>query len=165
MIGGEQVCPCCGLVAAASDGPRDPYEASSPACWDAFGRLHLLGSSQRAVDTYMAQHPGLATPAGRRSVLTHLVGLHLALNASESPSNVRRVLGAVFPDKQLAAPEITDVPDLRGFTVADVIGGPAEALAARETQWAWTVWNAWSVEHERVVELAELARRRLSRTP
>jgi hypothetical protein len=154
-----QTCRCCGLVAAAVDGPTDPYSAASPACWEAFGRLHLVGSSQLSVDTYMAQHPGLATPAGRRSVLTHLVGLHLALDEAESPDAVRRALGRVFPDKRSDPPEISPVPDLRGTTVADVLGAPPGERAARETQWAWSVWAAWSGEHARVVALAGRALR------
>ena len=121
MAGGEQDCPSCGLVAPALDGPTDPYLASSPACWATLGRLHLVGSSQLAVDAYMAQHASVSTPAGRRSVLTHLVGLRLALHSGESASRIRQVLGVVFPDKQVDPPEIREVPDLRGVTVADVL--------------------------------------------
>lgn len=152
-----QTCRCCGLVAAAVDGPSDPYGAASPSCWDAFGRLHLVGSSQLAVDTYMAQHPGLATPAGRRSVLTHLVGLHLALEEAESPETIRRALGQVFPDKEGDGPTIVAVPDLRGTSVADVLDASTDGRASREEQWARSVWTAWSAEHDRVVALAQLA--------
>lgn len=156
----EQICPSCGLTSEPFDGPVDPYNASSPSCWETFGRLHLAGTSQMSVDTYMAQHPGLSTPAGRRSVLTHLVGLHLALRDQESAVRIRHMLGAVFPDKTLDVPELTDAPDLRGPTVADVVGAEASARHAREMEWARFVWDAWLSQHQRVLELAELARRR-----
>lgn len=157
----RQVCPCCGLLTPVSEGPTDPYQASSPGCWEAFGRLHLVGTSQVVVDTYMAQHPGLATPAGRRSVLTHLVGLHVRLHAAESDSRVRQILAQVFPDKALDPPELRCVPDLRVMTVGDVLRAAPEARASAETEWAVSVWDAWSVEHQRVVELAQVASRRL----
>lgn len=160
-ISGEQVCPSCGLVAASVHSPTDPYGASSPACWEAFGHLHLVGSSQIAVDTYMSQHPALATPSGRRSVLTHLVGLHMALHNGESPTRIRQVLARVFPDKQLPPPEIPDVPNLRGLNVVDLQGAAPQARAALEIDWAGSVWDAWSAEHARVIELAKLASDRL----
>jgi hypothetical protein len=157
---GQQICPSCGLVSDEVDGPVDPYDASSPSCWEMFGSLHLMGTSQLAVDTYMAQHPGVATPAGRRSVLTHLVGLHLALHDRESPERIRKVLGVVFPGTTTDVPGLRNAPDLRGLTVADVVGAPPRDRGARETDWACWVWDAWSAEHPRVLELAELARRR-----
>ena len=157
----QQTCPSCGLVTPPFEGPTDPYQASSPGCWEAFGSLHLVGVSQVAVDTYMAQHPGLATPAGRRSVLTHLVGLHLRLHVEESDSRIRRVLALVFPDKALDPPEIGHVPDLRVLTVGDVLRAAPESRAPVERDWAVSVWEAWSVEHQRVVDLAQLASRKL----
>ena len=65
MTGGEQVCPSCGLVAPHVDGPTDPYGASSPACWATLGRLHLVGSSQLAVDAYLAARFEGGRHAGR----------------------------------------------------------------------------------------------------
>jgi hypothetical protein len=157
----EQACPSCGLRARSVDGPTDPYHASSPACWEAFGNLDLVGASQLAVDTYMAQHPGIATSAGRRSVFTHLVGLHLALHAAENPSRIRQLLGVVFPDKGLEAPSIDEVPDLRGLTVCEVLAAAPEARDARQTDWAGFVWDAWSAEHDCVADLVQMARLRL----
>lgn len=163
MADDEQVCPSCGLKAPAVSGPTDPYGASSPACWEAFGKLHLIGASQLAVDTYMAQHPNVATSAGRRSVLTHLVGLQLALLDSEDPSRIRQVLGVVFPDKGLEPPRIRDIPDLSGLTVGDVLAAGPNAAATRQTDWARFVWAAWSSQHERVSELVRMAWLRLRR--
>lgn len=160
MTDGEQVCPSCGLVAPEVDGPTDPYGASTPACWAMLGRLHLVGGSQLAVDAYLAQHASVSTPAGCRSVLTHLVGLTLALHSGESAERIRQVLGAVFPDKQADPPAIRDVPDLRGRTVADVVEARPEQRDARTREWAGSVWDAWAAEHARVIELADLAVRR-----
>ncbi len=160
-FGDQQVCASCGLLTSVSEGPTDPYQASSPGCWEAFGRLHLVATSQVVVDTYMAQHPGLATPAGRRSVLTHLVGLHLRLHARESDARVRQLLARVFPDKSLDPPELRSVPDLRVVTVGDVLRVAPEVRASAEMEWAGSVWDAWSGEHQRVVELAQFASRTL----
>jgi hypothetical protein len=157
----QQVCPSCGLTTPPVEGPTDPYQASSPGCWEAFGRLHLVGASQTAVDTYMAQHPGPATPAGRRSVLIHLVGLHLRLHAQESDPRIRQVLARVFPDKTLDPPELGSLPDLRVITVGDVLRAEPGARPSVERDWAVSVWDAWAVEHHRVVELAERASRPL----
>jgi Family of unknown function (DUF5946) len=106
-------CPGCGLVALVNDGPCDPYGGSSPACWATFNEVALkdYGEYQYPevhrliVDAYMSQHATFATPAARRSVGVHLVGLHLVLELGMRGAAVGRTLGQVFPAKR-------DVPSL-----------------------------------------------------
>ena len=80
-------CPGCGLVAPINDGPCDPYGGASPACWATFnavtakdyGEYQYPEVHRLIVDAYMSQHATFATPAARRSVVVHLIGLHLVL--------------------------------------------------------------------------------------
>jgi hypothetical protein len=154
-----EVCACCGFSAPPSDGDRDPYGAATPSCWAAFGRL-LEGDYSRwqprrhrlTVDAYMAQHPAVTTPSGRRSVLVHLIGLWLTLERNLAPAQVGPILGKVFPDKRLAPPELAPIPPLSGSNLAQVL--EAEDQEARVEAWARFVWEAWRPHHPLVMSLA-----------
>jgi hypothetical protein len=150
-------CPGCGL-AGASDGQTDPYGGASPACWAIFqqvlvrdyGEFQYPAVHPQIVDAYMAQHPGYATAAGRRSVAVHLVGLCLAVERGLDQAHVRRIMTSVFPGKPDLAP-LAPVPDLREITVASMTGATdLEDHAARARTWAEAVWRAWIPFHARV---------------
>jgi uncharacterized protein DUF5946 len=150
-------CPGCGVVGAA-DGPTDPYGGASPACWALFlevtareyGALRYPAVHRLVVDAYMAQHPGYATPAGRRSVVVHLVGLCLTLERDLDDAHVRRIMGSVFPGKPDVAP-LAPVPPLGEVTVASMLDAPdLDAHVARARAWAQAVWRAWAPFHAQV---------------
>jgi hypothetical protein len=88
------VCPGCGALVLAADGPTHPYYDKAPGCWALygevlareysdfrFGRVHHL-----TVDAYAAQHPGQPERRTIKSVAVHLIGLHLALERGVAPS-------------------------------------------------------------------------------
>lgn len=157
-------CPGCGLIRPAVSGAADPYGGASAACWAAFSELlagdysHWRPARHRlTVDAYMAQHPGYATPGGRRSVQVHLVGLHLALERELAPPQIGRILGAIFPDKSQDVEALEPVPELAGLTVEHVLLAPPEVQDARTIEWATAVWRAWCLHHGRIRKLAEAA--------
>lgn len=157
-------CPGCGLSRPAVGGTADPYGGASAACWAAFNEL-LAGDysdwrparHQLTVDAYMAQHPGYATPGGRRSVQVHLVGLYLALERELAPPQIGRILGAIFPDKSKDVEALQPVPELARLTVEHVLMAPPERQDARAIEWATAVWRAWEAHHGRIRKLAEAA--------
>lgn len=154
-------CPSCGYIGNSVDGPIDPYAASSPACWDMFGKLRLAGLPQIGLDAYMAQHPNPSTAAGRRSILTHLVGLYIALNDFKNSDRILKILGSVFIDKSDEVEGFAKIPSLKNITVGDVQAASVEARDSQVHNWALFVWNAWEPEHERVLNLAKSAINRL----
>jgi hypothetical protein len=112
------------------------------------------------VDAYMAQHPELSTPGSRRSVLTHLVGIHLALDRKMAPAQIGRTLAFVFPDKSAPPPEIGPAPSLVGISVAHVLEAKSpDEHDTRVEEWAAFVWKAWEQQHALVRSLAEIALR------
>ena len=142
----------------AADGPTDPYGGASAACWALFlevtvreyGELRYPAVHRLLVDAYMAQHPGYATPAGRRSVVVHLVGLYLTLERGLDDANVRRAMAAVFPDKRDVAP-LAPVPPLGEVTVASMLdAADLDAHDARARTWARAVWRAWAPFHAQI---------------
>jgi hypothetical protein len=164
-------CPGCGLVGPADvppEAPTDPYGGASPACWATFqqvtvrdyGEFQYPAVHRSIVDAYMAQHPGYATPAGRRSVAVHLVGLCLVVERGLDEAAVRRIMAAVFPGKPDIAP-LAPVPPLGELTVASVLDAPdLEAHTARARAWAEAVWRAWAPFHPRVRAWADDAQAR-----
>jgi len=158
-------CPGCGLVAPANDGPCDPYAGSSPACWATFNAVTLkdYGEYQYPdvhrviVDAYMTQHATFATPAARRSVCVHLVGLYLTFEQRMKGPIVGRTLGQVFPDKR-DVPPLAPKPAPGPLTIASVLA--AEGLDdhdRRARAWALSVWTAWAPHHARIESLAKAA--------
>jgi hypothetical protein len=153
-------------VAPADDGPRDPYGGSSPACWAAFnaitarddgGAHHSPKVHQLIVDAYMSQHATFETPAARRSVLIHLVGLCLALERGMNGAAVRQALGQVFPDKRDVT-SLAPKPPAGSLTVASLrAAADREDHDRRGRAWAESVWNAWAPHHARIRALAAQA--------
>jgi uncharacterized protein DUF5946 len=164
-------CPGCGLVALLDDGPCDPYGGSSPACWATFnavtakdyGEYQYPEVHRLIVDAYMSQHATFATPAGRRSVVVHLVGLYLVLERGMKGEAVVRTLGQVFPDKR-DVPSLVPKPLPGPMTIGSVHAAATfEDHDRRGRAWALSVWKAWAPHHEWIQSLAKeaLARRRV----
>ena len=159
-------CPGCALELEALEGPTDPYGASSPACWAAYGIVMArefsgeahFASHRLSVDAYMSQHPSRASRAAVQSVWLHLVGLCLVLERQATPSYVGRVLGHLSrPKRQFdwLAP-----PPLGGLTVNDVVRAIRPEEHAQATRrWAEFVWGAWRPHHGAIRDLADRASR------
>ena len=115
-----------------------------------FGEFRYPDVHRLIVDTYMSQHPGFATPAGRRSAAVHLVGLCLVLERGATTKAAGAALANVFPDKRDIAP-LEPVPWLGELTVASLLDAPdLLAHSARARAWAEAVWRAWAPFHDRV---------------
>jgi uncharacterized protein DUF5946 len=163
-----QTCPGCGLALPDVDGPTDPYAGASPACWAMFsevcardyGEYRYPDVHRLIVDAYMAQHPGYATPAGRRSVAVHLVALCCTFEEGMANKDVLRVLSAgVFPDKR-DTPALEPVPPPGPITIAHVHAATSlEEHVARARGFARAVWEAWTPHHPRIRALRPAARR------
>jgi len=162
-------CPGCGLVGAADDGPCDAYGGSSPACWATFnavtvkdyGEYQYPEVHRLIVDAYMSQHATFATPAARRSVVVHLIGLHLVFERGMRPDVIRRTLGPIFPDKR-DVPALAPKPPPGPLTIAFVLAAKDfEEHDRRARAWALAVWTSWAPHHAwiRTVAAEVLARR------
>jgi hypothetical protein len=159
-------CPGCAVELEAQEGPTDPYGASSPACWAAYGIVMARGFSGEAhfashrlsVDAYMSQHPSRISRAAVQSVWLHLVGLCLVLERGATPSYVARALGQLSrPKRQL---DWLEPPPLGGVTVTDVVNAIRPEEHAQATRrWAAFVWRAWSPHHLAIRDLADRATR------
>ena len=162
-----QACPGCGSELPEVEGPTDPYGGASSSCWAMFGEVCAKDFGEydypdvhrSIVDAYMAQHPRFSTPAGRRSVAVHLVGLYCTFEEQLSVKAAIRILAGVFPDKR-DVPPFAPVPRLGGITIESVHAATNKVEHSELAMtWARTVWQAWSPHHSRVRELY-LARRR-----
>jgi len=162
-----EACPGCGSELPAVEGPTDAYGGASSSCWAMFGEVCAKDFGEydypdvhrSIVDAYMAQHPSFGTPAGRRSVAVHLVGLYCTFEERMSVKSVVRTLAGVFPDKRDVSPFVP-IPPLREVTIASVHAA-ADKIEHGQLAMAWAraVWQAWAPHHSRVRELY-LARRR-----
>jgi hypothetical protein len=163
-------CPGCGLVAPDTEGPCDPYGGSSPACWATFnaitakdyGEYQYPEVHRLIVDAYMSQHATFATPAARRSVVVHLVGLCLVLERGMKGAIVGRTLGQLFPDKR-DVPPLVPKPPPGSLTIASLVAAAnVEDHDRRGRAWALSVWTEWAPHHVRIRAFADeaLTRRR-----
>lgn len=151
----------------AVDGLTDPYGGASASCWAMFGEVCARDYGEydypavhrSIVDAYMVQHPGFGTPAGRRSVAVHLVGLYCTFEERLPVKEIIRALAGLFPDKR-DIPPFAPVPNLREVTIASVHAASNKLEhSERAMHWARSVWQAWAPHHPRVRDLY-LARQR-----
>ena len=156
-----ETCPGCRLQRPSLDGATDPYGGASASCWALFGEVCAKNYGefrdpdvqQLIVDAYMAQHPAFATPAGRRSVAVHLVGLYCSIEESSPSREVIRTIATVFPTKRDVLP-FEPIPSLGELDIAFVHAAEdREERGARANLWARAVWRAWAAHHARVRRL------------
>lgn len=150
-----RVAPCagCGLVAGPAAGPTHPYIGASPGCWARFTELHVLGaapaSGQLLVDTYAAQHPGVAQRRAAQSVCVHLISLCAALERGwppeRGPELLRRAVSG-RPDW----PWLDPPSPLARITVEDVLRADGTQRGHLAGRWAADVWSAYEPHHVRV---------------
>ncbi len=154
---GTTTCPGCRLELPATGGPTHRYIRSSPECWARYGEVlareytdrALFGGAHRStVDAYTAQHPDDQPP---KSLVVHLVALHLTLDRAAEPGWVSRAMDAYVRGGGPYPP--VDPPQDRGsITVQDVLAADDHVATARA--WAAEVWRAWAHVHDTIEELA-----------
>ncbi|MEP6652084.1 MAG: DUF5946 family protein [Myxococcales bacterium] len=153
--------PWLGVEAPEIEGTTDPYAGASRSCWAIFsevcakdyGDYRYPAVHRLIVDAYMAQHPNFSTPAGRRSIAVHLVGLYCLLEEGLSAKDAGRAMGAVFPDKR-DTPAFEPTPWLGEVTIASLHS--AKDLSEHQDRamlLARAVWRAWGPYHPQVKQL------------
>ena len=156
------VCPGCGSVLPASDGPTHAYMTSSPACWAAFnaviarefGDPGLMDVHRLSVDAWAVQHPGDGSRRAIQSVGVHLARLWVQLDKGLSGQAANAAM-LRFAARKAELPEMP--PRARyAVTVADVAGAEEPAAhRAAVRRWAEAVWADWADQHEFVRRWAE----------
>ncbi len=151
------VCPGCGLVSPAHDGPTHPYVLSSPACWATYGTVlareyedpEYGRRHQVTVDAYAVQHPGVAERRSIQSVAVHLITLCLVLEDGADPQagpRLHKRLAGKPSFKWLEPPRPNGT-----LTIADVAqaGSPKKHIEMVEA-WSRNVWEAWRSYHSTI---------------
>jgi Family of unknown function (DUF5946) len=156
-------CPGCGAVLADDDWPLRRKLKASPACWHVYTTVvgheseHLVelgGLHQLTVDAYGAQHAGEGSPA--IGLPFSLIGLHLALDEEWTGLQVRAAHQAIA-QRRPAWPSFARPDHPEWLVIADVATATNPEDHARLVKnWAASVWQAWSPEHARVREWANL---------
>ena len=154
-------CPECRLVLPVVQGPVDPYENSSPACWALFGEVMarefsgpaFFSSHRLTVDAYMVQHQVPTSRASRQSLWVHLAGLCLMLERESDPKHVGRILGRLSaPKRDFATLRPPDVaPAVTVALLRNATDHDAHTSLAR--QWAQAVWGDWGAHHAAIRSL------------
>jgi hypothetical protein len=130
------------------------YYNVSPECWDLytevlaaeysnaflFGRIHQL-----TVDAYAVQHAGAKHPD--KSVMIHLIGLHLAfvrgLQSFQIPPVLQRIASEIH-----TWPHFRPVEEKVSITVFNVaLCSNTEEHIQVVREWAGFVWKAWAPYH------------------
>lgn len=150
--------PCigCGALVPDANGPTHRYIGASPGCWQRYGELLAKEYGEYAypdvhrlsVDAYAVQHPGVPGRQSSRSVAVHLSSLCLVLEHNWPVSQATKAM------QRLAQREYPwlDPPPSRGeITVLDVLEArDLEQHIRFVTEWAESVWRAWSLHHATV---------------
>lgn len=159
----EDSCPGCGSrFPVAATASYDGYYHASPECWQAytevlgteFGDALLFGQvHQLTVDTYAVQHAGGAHPD--KSVGVHLAGLYLVLERNFKPPSVPKYLQRLS-DAIETWPHFSRPKDRLLLTVRDIASaGSRRRHIELVREWSRSVWEAWSLYHAEVANLAE----------
>jgi hypothetical protein len=154
----DAVCPGCGVVLPAIEGPVHRYMESSPSCWAEYGKVlareygdpALMEACHRmTTDAYAAQHPGKPSPQSIQSVAIHLIALHAVLERNLPHAKVRSLIGHAADQMRF---EWLERPrSLGDVTAADVARAEtSEEHVDAVMSWAGAVWRAWGPHHERI---------------
>lgn len=152
-----ETCVGCGGVFPVMDGPIHRYMTSSAGCWLRYGAvLGVLATRpdaqvarQLCVDAFAAQHPGTPNPQAIRSVAVHLLNMHdyFVRGRPVAPPRVaahRSTFHWLTPPLFAGSRAVGDMPT----------AGTTDALESAAREWALSVWQAWSAEHQQVATWA-----------
>lgn len=160
MIVQENTCPGCGLKMPKRDKAYNYYYNASSECWEVytevlaseysnafvFGRVHQL-----TVDTYAVQHAGAQHPD--KSVVIHLIGLHLTLVRGMHPMNVPSQLQRLA-GRLKTWPHFSPPAESIGLTIFDVaLSESDEDHIKLVRDWSGLAWKAWSQYHSEIADL------------
>ena len=159
-MGETSRCVGCGIELPAGSGPTHRYINSSPECWALFGTVLAREFSDRAygaahrltVDAYVVQHPD-GQPA--KSLVVHLIGLHLVLHQGMEMDEVTRFFQryvATHSDYPVLSP-----PSDRGAVTVGFVAGSPSPTVHTDRVWAWaaSAWDAWRQHHDTIASLVQ----------
>jgi hypothetical protein len=154
-----RACPGCGVRLPVSEAAPDSRYNASAECWQLYGELaaytvtrgYVEFIHQLAVDAYGAQHAGESVrPIG---VAFALIGLYLACERDHTGRQVQH-LHMLLAQRSKTWPRFVPPAHAGSVTILDVLQAqPGEERDAALRRWGWSVWDAWSAEHERVRSL------------
>ena len=127
---------------------------SSPACWEAFGKVlereystpELMEIHRLSVDAWAVQHPGDGSRRATQSVGLHLARLALQLERGLGGEAANAAMLRLAERKS----ELQPLPPRSKYrmTVADVVDAVEPAEHRRlVTAWAEATWADWADEH------------------
>lgn len=166
----HDTCFACGARILAKEGETHKYMLSAPGCWDMFNEvlareyseLMYWKGHQFTVDAYACQHVGISTDKrAMRSVHIHLASLYcmfeLGLSDYEAPQ-MRAKFSAFHKQKNLLS--WLEPPDSFGpLTIHDLWYNQDTKLHYQlAKEWAQSVWDAWSHQHNKIGSLVEQIR-------
>jgi hypothetical protein len=155
---GFEPCIGCGALVLKSNNLSHQYIGASPGCWVVFKEVlakeyeefNYPRINRLTIDTYAAQHPGTQSKQSIKSVVVHLIGLHLLLDLNFGAHQTTKALHKVIRTSQdfhwLEPPTF-----LGAVTILDVQG--AENLKDHTDRvhiWAHAVWQAWQPHHDQI---------------
>lgn len=154
------LCPGCGLMLPSAKEQLDDRYHASAACRQLYDELSAYTLSlqdgdflhQFAVDTYAAQHAGVAVkPIG---ITFALVGLYLVCERHYTGRQVQQahMLLARTP-KQWPSFRLPEAK--ASLTVLDVLNAPEQARNDMLRAWVKAVWSSWESEHTRVAAFVQ----------
>lgn len=158
------LCPGCGALLEAVEGPTHRYIGASPACWAIYSRLLNGGVppmppvpfAALLVDAYAAQHPGTPSDRAIQSVAVHLITLYGVLERGVPLAEAlwlrqRPLRGSLEARRRRFAWLIPPAFD-GTHAIAAIVGEPTpEARAAQVRPYVEAVWSAWAAEHRSTV--------------
>jgi hypothetical protein len=158
MVSKSKLVECTGCHALVPDmpafyGPAHTYLGASAGCWQIYGELTARRVPNMIVrglmaDTYMVQHPGVASRQAIQSVARHLMGLHCSLELHlpfEQGVEVMKkapVAQFVWLEPPTTPGSLTAVDMVRAFD--------EEVETDLVKEWAVTTWQAWEIHHPMV---------------
>ena len=154
---GLTLCPGCGLLLPAADGPTHSYIGASAACWALYGQVLAIEAGtyrqpawhRLTVDAYAVQHPGIPERRSIQSVCVHLISLCLVLEHDISPSRATRLLGTVLASRPAFV--WLEPPPSGRLTARDLLRA-ADRDDHERRSWAWAgeQWSSWRAHHAQI---------------
>jgi hypothetical protein len=137
---------------------------SSPGCWAIFGEVLAREYSDYrygrnhclTVDAYAVQHPGLPSPKTIQSVVVHLAGLYLVLEAEMPLAKSTTFMQQLTMHKSMFT-WLEPPKDMGLVTVYDIWTAEDAATHLKAVkQWAVSAWAAWEMHHQQIEDWVQI---------
>lgn len=158
-------CFACGSNAFNIEGKSHPYMLASPGCWTMFGDimnqefsdLRYWKGHQFTVDAYAISHVGnKADQRAINSVHIHLAALYGVFEQGLAMTEVSKLRGrfSTYYKGKAVLEWLEPPPSFGPITIFDLWDNDQPELHyAIARNWAKSVWEAWSHQHDKVADL------------